>query len=86
MNDVDYSGAGAIRELIGEARQRGVKVVACEVEPGVVRRQNQYGLQAEVDGVYDSVHDVIAAFDRRAVPEVPVAPDVPSTTPQPSTS
>jgi MFS superfamily sulfate permease-like transporter len=86
MTDVDYSGAGAIRGLISEARQRGVKVVICEVEPGVVSRQNQYGLQAEVDGVYDSVDDVIAAFDRRAVPAVPAAPVVPSTTPQPSTN
>ena len=64
---ITYSGAGAIREVITEARGRGIKVVICEAEPGVVSRQNLYGLQAQVDGAYDSVEDVIAAYDGRAM-------------------
>lgn len=71
MNDIDYSGAGAIREVIGEARQRGVSVVICEAEPGVVSRQDLYGMQAEIDGRFESVDDVIAAFDRRATTASP---------------
>jgi sulfate permease, SulP family len=71
LNDVDYSGAGAIAEIIAEARQRGARVVFCEVEPGVVSRPNLYGIRAQVEGVYDSVEDVIAAYDRREA--VPVA-------------
>ena len=86
MNDVDYSGAGAIREVLEEARQRGVRVVICEAEPGVVSRQNQYGLQAEVDATYDSVDDVIAAYDRRTIAQAPSATGASPEAAQPSTS
>jgi sulfate permease, SulP family len=73
MNDVDYSGAGAIRDVIAEVRKRGVSVVACEVEPGVVSRQGLYGLQPQIDGRYDSVEDVISAFDRHTTTVSPAA-------------
>jgi sulfate permease, SulP family len=71
IDDVDYSGAGAIREVISEAKGRGVHVVVCEVEPSVVIRQNLYGMQAEVDDAFESVDEVIAAYDRRATVETP---------------
>ena len=65
MNDVDYSGAGAIRDVVAEVRRRGASVVVCEAEPGVVSRQDLYGVQPEIDGDFDSVDDVIAAYDGR---------------------
>ena len=79
MDDVDYSGAGAIRDVVAEVRQRGVSVVICEVEPGVVSRQDLYGMQAEVDAQFDSVDDVIAAFDRRTTT---VSPAIGGATPR----
>ena len=66
MNDVDYSGAGAIRDVVAEVRRRGASVVVCEAEPGVVSRQDLYGVQPEIDGDFDSVDDVIAAYDGRS--------------------
>jgi len=78
INDIDYSGAGAVREVIGEARQRGVSVVICEAEPGVVSRQDLYGMQAEIDGRFESVEDVIAAFDRRTTAVSPAIGGPPS--------
>jgi SulP family sulfate permease len=77
IDDVDYSGAGAMREVIEEARSRGVHVVVCEVEPGVVSRQDLYGLQAHVDGAYDNVDEVIAAYDRRPSAQAPATTTVP---------
>ncbi|HVQ23060.1 MAG TPA: STAS domain-containing protein, partial [Candidatus Saccharimonadia bacterium] len=65
MADVDYSGAGAIRQVIDEVKRHGAKFVICQAEPGVIGRPNQYGLATEVDGVYDFVEDVIAAYDQR---------------------
>ncbi len=65
MPDVDYSGAGAIRQVIDEVKRHGAKFVVCQVEPGVISRPNEYGLATEVDGVYDFVEDVIAAYDKR---------------------
>jgi SulP family sulfate permease len=86
MDDVDYSGAGAIRDVIGEAKQRGVRFVICEAEPGVVSRPNLYGMQADVDDTFDSVADVIAAFDRRPTAHVPAAGGASPDAAQPSTS
>ena len=44
MADVDYSGAGAIRQVIDEVKRHGAKFVVCQVEPGVIDRPNEYGL------------------------------------------
>ena len=56
---------GAIRQVIEEVKRHGAKFVVCQVEPGVIDRPNEYGLATEVDGVYDFVEDVIAAYDKR---------------------
>ena len=65
MPDVDYSGAAAIKQVMDEVKRHGAKFVVCQVEPGVIDRPNQYGLVAEVDGVYDFIEDVIEAYDKR---------------------
>jgi high affinity sulfate transporter 1 len=65
MGDVDYSGAGAIRQVIDEVKKRGATFVVCEVEPGVISRPGEYGLQADVGGVYEFVEDVIEAYQKR---------------------
>jgi MFS superfamily sulfate permease-like transporter len=65
MDDVDYSGAGAIEGILDEVKKRGATFVVCEMEPGVMDRPDRYGLRAEVDGVYDFVDDVIRAYDQR---------------------
>ncbi len=65
MADVDYSGAGAIREVISEVKARGATFVVCEAEPGVLDRPAKYGYEAKVDAVYAFVEDVVEAFDAR---------------------
>jgi SulP family sulfate permease len=65
MGDIDYSGAGAIRQVINEVRMRGAKFVVCQLEPGVARLPQTYGLSADIDGSYDFVEEVIAAYEQR---------------------
>ena len=78
MADVDYSGAGAIREIISEVKARGAAFVVCEAEPGVLDRPAKYGYEAKVDAVYTFVDDVVEAFDARPQ-NAPPDPGAPST-------
>jgi len=71
IGDVDYSGANAIRQLLDEVKRRNAKFIFCEVEPGVVKMPDQYGLAAQIDGVYASAADVIAAYDARQASPAP---------------
>ena len=66
MGDVDYSGAGAIKQVVEEVKKRGATFVVCEVEPGVVAKPGLYGLDTQIDGRYDAIQDVIEAFKQRA--------------------
>jgi SulP family sulfate permease len=65
MGDIDYSGAGAMRQVVDEAKKRGVTFVVCEVEPGVAGVPAKYGLDAEIGGTYTFIEDVIAAYAKR---------------------
>ena len=80
MGDIDYSGASAVRQLIDEVKRRGAKIMFCEVEPGVIKMPNQYGLVAQIDGVYGSAADVVAAYDARKAEPAPSNP-APTTAP-----
>ena len=73
MGDVDYSGAGAIREVAAEVRRRGAAFVVCQLEPGVADLPRRYGLEAGIGERFDFVEDVIAAYDK--------LPPEPSSTP-----
>jgi sulfate permease, SulP family len=84
MTDVDYSGAGAIKEVIDEVKARGAKFVVCEAEPSLLDRASQYGYESGVDAVYPFVEDVIAAFEARSTSPGPAA--TPGPTPQPAAS
>jgi len=66
IGDVDYSGAGAIRQIVAEVKRRGATFVVCELEPGVADLPTRYGLQAEIGGVYPFIEDVIAAYRERS--------------------
>jgi sulfate permease, SulP family len=65
IGDIDYSGAGAIRQVASEVKKHGAKFVVCELEPGVANNQGKYGLVPEIDGVYPFIEDVIAAYKQR---------------------
>ena len=65
MGDIDYSGAGAIRQVVDEVKKRGATFVVCEVEPGVADVPAQYGLDVEIGGTYAFIEDVIAAYAKR---------------------
>ena len=66
IGDVDYSGAGAIRQIVAEVKRRGATFVVCELEPGVADLPTRYGLQVEIGGVYPFIEDVIAAYQERS--------------------
>jgi sulfate permease, SulP family len=65
IGDIDYSGAGALRQVASEVKKHGASFVLCEVEPQVADIPAKYGLQPEIDGVYPFIEDVIEAFGRR---------------------
>jgi len=67
IGDIDYSGAGAIRQIASEIKKHGAKFVVCELEPGVADIPARYGLEPEIAGVYTFVEDVIAAYAKRDV-------------------
>ena len=66
IGDVDYSGAGAIRQIVAEVKRRGATFVVCELEPGVADLPTRYSLQVEIGGVYPFIEDVIAAYRERS--------------------
>jgi MFS superfamily sulfate permease-like transporter len=76
--DVDYSGAGAISEMIDEVKGRGASFVVCEAEPGVLDRPAKYGYEADIDAVYPFVEDVVKAFDERQQSPQPAVGTVPA--------
>jgi MFS superfamily sulfate permease-like transporter len=65
IGDVDFSGAGAIRQVASQISERGATFVICELEPGVADLPRKYGLEAEIGGVYPFIEDVIAAYADR---------------------
>jgi len=64
MADVDFSGAGAIRQVLGELATRNVQVVVCEVDPHVRALLDRYGLTDEIGKTkfYDFIYDVVDAY------------------------
>jgi SulP family sulfate permease len=68
MGDIDYSGAGAIRQVASEIKEHGATFVICELEPGVADLPSRYGLEVEIGGVYPFIEDVIVAYNRRGAP------------------
>jgi sulfate permease, SulP family len=73
MADVDFSGAGAIRQVLGELRRKGVTLVMCDFEPPTRRLLERYGLIEEIgaEHVYDFIQDVVEAYQRRAAGPAP---------------
>ncbi len=65
MGDIDYSGAGALRQVASEIKKHGATFVVCELEPGVADVPAKYGLQPEIGGIYPFIEDVIAAYQAR---------------------
>ena len=66
MGDIDYSGAGALRQVASEVKKHGATFVLCEVEPGVADVPAKYGLAPEIAGVYPFIEDVIEAYGARS--------------------
>ena len=65
IGDIDYSGAGAIRQVASEIKKRGATFVVCELEPGVADIPGKYGLTPEIGGIYPFIEDVITAYGKR---------------------
>lgn len=65
IGDLDYSGAGAIRQVASQIKERGATFVLCEIEPGVADLPKRYGLDVEIAGIYPFIEDVIAAYNQR---------------------
>jgi len=67
IGDIDYSGAGALRQVVDEVKKRGATFVVCEIEPGVAGVPAKYGLDVEIGGTYAFIEDVVAAYGKRGV-------------------
>ena len=65
IGDIDYSGAGALRQVVDEVKKRGATFVVCEIEPGVAGVPAKYGLDVEIGGTYAFIEDVVAAYGKR---------------------
>jgi SulP family sulfate permease len=65
IGDIDYSGAGAIRQVSSEVKKHGATFVICDLEPAVADLQSRYGLEADIGAIYPSIEDVIAAYGQR---------------------
>ena len=65
VSDVDYTGTEAVRQVIGEVKKRGATFVVVQMPPKLLAHAGQYGLQGTIDGQYDSVEDVVQAFNAR---------------------
>jgi MFS superfamily sulfate permease-like transporter len=65
VGDIDYTGAGAVAEVIAQVKERGAKFVVTDLAPNLLVRAGQYGIEEQVDEQFDSVEDVIEAFKAR---------------------
>jgi MFS superfamily sulfate permease-like transporter len=66
VNDIDYSGAEALRQLHGQLRSRGVTLVLSHIEAHVqdeLERDNLVELIGK-DHIFASKDDVITAYIR----------------------
>ena len=77
MPDIDYSGGETIRQLYGELRERGIRLVIAEPMHQVVDVLARYGLTdlLGADAVYPTVDDAVAAFDAAPATAQAPAPD-----------
>ncbi len=66
MGDIDYSGAGALRQVASEIKKHDARFVICELEPSVADVPAKYGLQPEIGEIYPFIEDVIAAYQARS--------------------
>ena len=75
MEDIDFSGAGAIRQVLGELRRKGVTLVMCEFEPPARLLLDRYGLTSEIgaEHFYDFIQDVVEAYQKVAAGPAPGA-------------
>jgi MFS superfamily sulfate permease-like transporter len=65
IRDIDYTGAGAVAQVIAQVKERGAKFVVTDLAPNLLARAGLYGIQEQVDHQFDSVKDVVAAFKAR---------------------
>jgi high affinity sulfate transporter 1 len=65
MPDVDYTGGKVVEQLAASCTDHSVRLVIADLQPGVRRQLEQYGTLATLrdDALYDSVADVITAFE-----------------------
>ena len=63
--DIDYSGAGALRQVASEIKKHGATLVVCELQPNVADIPAKYGLQPEIGGIYPFIEDVVKAYQER---------------------
>ncbi len=64
MGDVDYSGADTVRQIIGELRRRGARLVLCSVDPAVRKLLDAYGLTEQVgpEYIFPTLHQLLDAY------------------------
>jgi len=76
IGDIDYQGSQTVLAVKGELDRLGVTLVLCDVEPGVRRQLDAYGLTAVIgeDHLFDSPSEVLAAYRQLPPPASVPAP------------
>jgi high affinity sulfate transporter 1 len=80
ISDVDYSAAAALDGLVTFVHNRGATFALAAPDPDLRATLAKLGVlkQLNVDHIYDSVEDAVAAF--RSSPSGSISPDVPADT------
>ena len=76
IGDIDYQGSQTVLAVKNELDHLGVTLVLCDVEPGVRKELDAYGLTAVIgeDHLFDSPSDVLAAYRQLPPPTTAPAP------------
>ena len=76
IGDIDYQGSQTVLAVKNELDHLGVTLVLCDVEPGVRKELDAYGLMAVIgeDHLFDSPSDVLAAYRQLPPPTSAPAP------------
>lgn len=76
IGDIDYQGSQTVLAVKNELDHLGVTLVLCDVEPGVRKELDAYGLTAVIgeDHLFDSPSDVLAAYRQLPPPTSAPAP------------
>ena len=73
MGDIDYSGSDSVRQITGELRRRGARLVLCSVDPAVRKMLDAYGLTKQIgeEYIFGTLTELVEAYPGPATTPAP---------------